>query len=961
MKNINIKKSAMAALLIIIHVIAVGVITVNLRPIVQWYLQTVPALGVDLFNSATFVKYHLEHFSLPWNGFFDSWFGGFPLMLTFPQLAFYLMLPFGALFGLPQGVQVASCVALFAMVLIGYFAYNSSSRNPILALALSMWVAMSANIYGALTWAGSVPSFISQLTYPLALWAGALFVSKLTIRRFAAMVGIAGVSILIHPLEGVTFVVPALFICLLGGLLLHKVKLGKALGLVFAFIVGVLASSLSFTYEVLVSMLSSGVPSVVTPETATNAVVSEDQLRIAQFYKDQLQLIVTQTHPALFGMMVVTVILLVVVLFSRTKKRTTFKILPPIGVLVWTIAHPVLNLSGTLSFLRHEPYRAFWPIPFSLAAVIAQAIGIADGSCKSTRLGRIPIVWLYRSTFVVLVAAAVLLTQSVNTKSLTEMLTKNAEYSSAFPEAVSIQIRPDDQAKLKKQLIPDFIDPTDKNKRLYSSDQTVSIWWNSLYDLPLARGYLDPPVSTAQRGGFFLLDIAISNDSLVRDFGVTEESAYNQALFMIDWYGVHYFEGGVLNTKGANTPPSSYLTENDVFDKEQEITVNGAVLKWGTASGKAEYHPEIPQNLKYYRIKDEHTSPILAPADAPPVAVFSDYAGYEDVLRLLAAQNINSKVVIPVHAGQFVDDMPEEEIKQFKAVILHQYKYKNKTKAFNTLSSYVENGGMAFIDTGTEMPESNSGQLPEFFPFTSSKRSDQGIEWNISANLEHSLLQNVDVSDFGPLVYNGTQWKLTTPEDKIKEGATAILTHNDKAIVVEYALGSGKVIWSGMNLPYHYNQYKKVSEAVLFNNILRGLISTKVNDWKDAEVKFIGPNKARIKTSYTPAGFLFKQQAYENWQAQMVAPKHRPLKIYKAGPTYPGFMYVISKPEDKPVEVEFVYKPKLAHLVVGIINIGAFVLIGELLLIKGIVLRKLKKSLSHVTKKTLGKWWEKEE
>ena len=78
---------------VIYELAAVFLIFKALLPVFAWYLSKSPAYGVDLFNSATHVSYYLRHFTLPFAGFRDIWFGGYPMILDPIQYAYYLIRP----------------------------------------------------------------------------------------------------------------------------------------------------------------------------------------------------------------------------------------------------------------------------------------------------------------------------------------------------------------------------------------------------------------------------------------------------------------------------------------------------------------------------------------------------------------------------------------------------------------------------------------------------------------------------------------------------------------------------------------------------------------------------------------------------------------------------------------------------------------------------------------------------
>ena len=146
------------------------VVAYALNPFAQWYLGKIPILGVDLYNSVTYVSYHLDRFSLPFNSFKDFWFGGYPLFRDYPQLHYYLMVPFAKTYWQVQGVQMYALFALFLLGASSLILFYRLSRNIILAIVLVLLVLYSVNTYGALIWGGSIPYFATQFVFPLTLF-----------------------------------------------------------------------------------------------------------------------------------------------------------------------------------------------------------------------------------------------------------------------------------------------------------------------------------------------------------------------------------------------------------------------------------------------------------------------------------------------------------------------------------------------------------------------------------------------------------------------------------------------------------------------------------------------------------------------------------------------------------------------------------------------------------------------
>lgn len=960
--------------IVLLHLGALGIIFLALQPIASWYLTRIPALGVDLYYSATYVAYHLKHFSLPFNSFKDLWFGGYPLFRDIFQLHFYLMAPFAKTFGLIEGIRTYVVVSLFGLAVFSYFLFYQLGRNVVLAVLLAVLVLYSVNIYGAATWGGSLPYFATQLFFPLVLALLVKYRASGNRRWFYGAALFSGIGALGHPLPVVSFVFPAAFFILLFWNLKEfgRQFLKNILDIFLFFSVTVLIS-LRLFYPFLFNLVDAivhgqifgGVSSLARGTGLSQAQQSEE---IASFYQGLALRLFTDTEQWLFYFLGVGGVVFVfsLVLFRDRLKRVG-RVLPFVLTAGYIAGQVTANAYG-FGFLAQGWYRAFWAFPIAIAALAAVLWGEFFRGFTRTflRFGKAlskTILFFLIGIFSLTFALLGYYFYTQEPQSVIKIIEARSELSSAFPEALSIQVSSDDQEELKQKLTPSFMNPNDKNTRLYTVDAAVNIWWNALFEMPLARGYIDPPIAASERWGLFWLDLAIANDSLVREFDVDPDTAFANTLFLIDWNGIGYFEGGRISSKGPSPPPSSYLLENDVFSKEEEVTVYGAVLKYLTASGEPELHMEIPQSLKFYKVADEFTTPILYPTNAPAVAFFGDRASYEDLLRILGSRNLNSRKVIPVYGGEFIDGVDSRELTAFDAVIASQYRYRNQKRAFEVLKNYVNSGGNLFIDTGGEVKEAESLQLPEVFPVTTSQRRGFGRSWDFSVDA-HPVTRDVDFSKFGPPIFDEDEWKLSVPIDAgdLREGSVVILQHSDKPLLVERALGKGQVIWSGMSLLFHYDQYTGDDEAQLFINILNQFISLEANEVLSATVEWEKPERVVIRTQEEVRGVLFKEEGYEGWRVKLTSHSNKRLPIYLTGPTFPGFMYVpIPETVDGPFTLQFSYHGETLYWVVTLVSFLVTVLVLEMILFDGRFIGKRFVPLARNAVKKVGSWWEKEE
>lgn len=180
--------------------------------------------------------------------------------------------------------------------------------------------------------------------------------------------------------------------------------------------------------------------------------------------------------------------------------------------------------------------------------------------------------------------------------------------------------------------------------------------------------------------------------------------------------------------------------------------------------------------------------------------------------------------------------------------------------------------------------------------------------------------------------------------------------------MIERNFGKGKIIWSGFNLFYHYNQYKVADEAKLLINILNEFTSTEAFPLVSSEVEWIKPEKVTVSTKEKPKGVLFKMQGYEGWSAKATSDGNRNLPIYLAGPSFPGFMYVSTQnlPEE-PLALEFSYSDPGAFWRINIVSLVTVLVLLDLIITKGTITRFLLSPVLKIGKKKMKGWWEKED
>ncbi|OGM27006.1 hypothetical protein A3D00_01895 [Candidatus Woesebacteria bacterium RIFCSPHIGHO2_02_FULL_38_9] len=948
------KAYAKPAFLLFLHFLAIALIFTFFYPIADWYFNHRPILGVDFYNTVTYAKYFKNNFDFFIWGFKYFWYGGYPSFSDFFYLWFYIVGFVAKIFPLIDSTKITMLGSFLGLLVSVYLVSYILSKNQFFSALISILVALSGNMYGSLIWGGSLPYFANQLFFPLVLFFIAYYLETQNRRFYWLGVLAFGVSLLGHLLNS-AFILPSALVLLLLGT--RKVSISfreKIKDVVLFFVVGYFIAYRS-TRGLFQTMISTFISNLsqknleifsrpgATSITFNGGESDSTAQAIINFEKSRFYTLFTGTNVwllILFGM--ILAFFLLGFLLDKNKKKV-FGVLPWILIVFYSIFHVYLNSRG-ISFLPHAWYRAFWHFPIAIGLASSALIGYSKEAVGrlSKNIGRVFMVGFGVIGFggILFLGLNKEIEKSIN------LIENTSSPASAHPEAINLVQNQSSLDKLKAKLVPNWIDPNDKRYRLFTSDAQVNVWWNSLFDMPLARGYQDPPIGTANAGDHFLLDQSIGGNDLVNNFKYDENVAKNMALYYIDWYSIAYYEGGHLS-KSANKGPSSYLL--DQIDKTEEVSVNGAYILYETKSGKPEIHPEVSQYLTYHRFNKDLVTPILSGTDSPVVLCACSWPAYETLTKNLSMNNINSRYLITIFWPDSLDSLSETDLSNFDLVILNSYKYGNQSKAFDKILGYVEKGGKVIIETGSDVAEAQATSLPEVFPFSSSKRGGLGKQWKIEVQND-PIFDNIDIGKFSPPIFNKDEWKFSYPAgDKVQVGVDVLLKNQGKPLIIRKKQGKGIIFWSGMNLTYHIQSYTNLEESKFFMNILSSLVPLNSSNYTEGQNVLIKPNSAGFLLNKPVKGVVFREEFYDGWKIKLNGVA---TKVYKAGPAYPGFIYVPVNKNSGQVKVEFKYWGSFSSYLITF-----FSLTVTLMVLERIVFNRISGRL----KRKVASWWEKED
>ncbi len=328
----------------------------------------------------------------------------------------------------------------------------------------------------------------------------------------------------------------------------------------------------------------------------------------------------------------------------------------------------------------------------------------------------------------------------------------------------------------------------------------------------------------------------------------------------------------------------------------------------------------------------------------PTVLVVSNLKedGYMQVFRLANEGGMGYDEAFLIEGKNNVDDYSLSELKNFDVLFLYGYSYKNQRRAWKLLDDYVKGGGNLFIDTGWQYVSRDwetrkNAKLPDVFPFEALEWSNYGKDAKFEMNPEFA--KDIDVNKFDPLLYHDDPWGISYPKG-VKDWAKPILATKGNPIILYGEYGSGKIVWSGMNLVGHARREKNPEEHKFFNNIYKWLVSDfSENQSYQVEIKRDYPDivELTLKDDVSGSWLLWREAGSPDWRVTLKSNgKQEKMKFYRAGP---GLVFV-NLPEVKEgdkliLEYTRNWKVTLGYVISIITFIIVLLVMFDLIFLKG--------------------------
>jgi len=410
------------------------------------------------------------------------------------------------------------------------------------------------------------------------------------------------------------------------------------------------------------------------------------------------------------------------------------------------------------------------------------------------------------------------------------------------------------------------IDPSVTNFRVASPSDNLSSWLNATYDVPQTRGYAAIPQIPNPEWQFWLDSTAWSGNA-----------SESQRQFLFDWYAVKWIY-----------VPSPYLP-----------STAGVVSR---LAGHPDIYAPLPSNSGAPNLTFSYLrpAPIAVASNAPVVLVIGRPENYQLVFRDLSLSDFDTSRAIPVEGGRYIDDYTAQDLAQFDEVVIYGGGAHDNARALDLLNAYVRSGGGVIFESSGSTLAGGAG-ASEPLPITGATSLEVDGDWRFGAE-SSPITDGIDFSSFGPARYSGGPWKVSAATG-VRSWAQTVLRSGADSVVVAGQLGRGRVVWSGLNLPFLIDSYQGAEESRFLTTAMSWAARPRNEASSTASFRYDGPQQMTISVGSKVRGVLFKESWFDRWHAYVNGSE---VKILRVGP---GFMYVMLPGDTRfPATVQWRYE-----------------------------------------------------
>jgi hypothetical protein len=454
-----------------------------------------------------------------------------------------------------------------------------------------------------------------------------------------------------------------------------------------------------------------------------------------------------------------------------------------------------------------------------------------------------------------------------------------------------------------------LIDPTGSDYRIASPSDNLSVWLNAVYDVPQTRGYAASPQIQNPDWQFWL-------DSTAWNGTASEQ----QRTFIFDWYAVRWVY-----------VPAPYMPSTaDVVSK---LAAHPELYRAVASTGVG---PSL--TFSYSR-----PTPIALATNAPAILVIGQPENYQVVFRDLSYSDFDTTHVIPVQGGPYIDDYSAQDLAQFDEVLIYGGRAHDNARASALLDAYVRSGGGLIVESSGSPLAGGSG-INEPVPITGATRHDVNGDW-LFKTASSPITAGIDFASFGPARYGSGPWTVSAATG-VRSWAQTVVWSGADSVVVAGQLGQGRVVWSGLNLPFHIDSYKSAEESRFLTTAMAWASRSNNDVAAISSAHEDGPQQMTISVDSNARGVLFKESWFDRWHAYVNGSE---VKVLSAGP---GFMYVLLPKDTRfPAVVQWRYEKSVVDWAGIVVSVATLIALLTWLRWRGPVRKSLRVWFDRRTRK----------
>lgn len=792
------------------------------------YIHNLPnPIGGDYYTGLTYSTYFSQHLPLPPAGWLPFWNSGVPVMGGYQWFIFYPVALLSKFFTVQMSMDLISIVSLLLFFIFAHLLYFQISKNHLIALALSILTLTSQAPYYQLTAGGFITGSSVQWYLPAALFFMCRFLEHhRRTRSFLLSCVLCGISIVHHSIMGTFFVViPTFGLLFFKFLLTRTTELKRKLAFFGTFLIVVISISTISIGPLLIHGSFSEVASRCNNSQCWGIYPYHIERWIGWV-------------PIIF-----TLILLCIAIVGHVCSYTFFKkhtgikeMLPIFLVSLLLLLYPLLSYFHLLDTLANSifPRRMFWVVLVLILATAASSYHIIR------RMNR-AVGWILSLLLLLGVTATAPIIFDGQRVVIRPEFVKDPPNS--VPNYVQKAILPRYFEQELGKLLNDSRIPQDENYRITSNNAGFIQWWNISSKVGSAQGYTSG-FNKANFAWSYYLQTSLERSNVQ----LPPKLLVNRAKFLLDAFAIQ--------TTAYADYESTIVQDTSVFKNR------GTVFNY---------------------INPSDISPLIVATNAPAILFFGSENAYDSFIRALAYINFNTKKAVIVYGGMKIPRLQTADVEHFPYVVAYGF-----SGNVENLSEYIHAGGNALIDMGSRSALPDLKKANNFMP-SDKMQIREYSSWSGVPRQDNSLTKGLTYTKFGPLRYQDNPWKMAmfNPTD-IKDDTKILIEQMGNPIIVDHTSGSGRVIVSGMNLPYHIVEYTADDEIEFFSRLMHSFVS-KTSTKSEYNITRGTSENITIK-AVNATGILFKENFHTGWKAKA---NGQATKIYHASL---NFMYIPLKP-----------------------------------------------------------------